>query len=792
MSDKNRATRSTSFLLGSARSTLFRKPYIMKLSRITLTAAILLAIQPGILSAEDQSPILVEAEGFDRLGGWMIDQQFIDQMGSPMLLAHGMGVPVEDATTTIEFPAVGEYRVWVRTRDWVAPWKVDGAPGKFQLILDGKPLETTFGTEGAKWHWQDGGTVRIDRKTATLALHDLTGFDGRCDAVLFSADKEFTPPEEGDTLATFRHKTLGLPDRPEEAGAFDLVVVGGGMAGTCAAISAARLGLDVALIQNRPVLGGNNSSEVRVHLGGNIHKLPYPAIGGVVNELDSGLHGNAQPAANYADDKKLGVVKAEKRIGLFLSTHAYRVETRGRRIVAVVAKNIRTGKDLRFVAPLFVDCTGDGTIGYLAGADFHYGRESRAETDEPLAPEKADRLTMGTSIMWYSAETDGPSQFPDCPWAIRFNEKNYQKAISGNWNWETGFGVDQIEQFEFVRDHGLRAVYGNWSYQKNHAADRSRYVNRKLSWVAYIGGKRESRRLLGDVVLQQQDIVSGRKFPDACVTSTWSIDLHYPIQSDQFPGAEFRSRAEHVRIKPYAIPYRCLYSRNVDNLLMAGRNISVTHVALGTVRVMRTTGMMGEVTGMAATVCTRFDASPREVYTKHLGELQKLMDRGVGKLPVPMPPRPPKPPVWLSKAGENLARAAKVTVSSNYPKTPYPAKHVNDGRVSYTDNSLRFVSDAELPGWVELTWDKPQAINALRIVTGQTGAISPIRDFVLQTHDGTQFRDIPGTKTVGNAQTDFHVTFPAITTHRIRLLVTASPGDLIRIWELELYRLAKP
>ncbi len=608
---------------------------------ILVVVLVLLALATSARGAENVKTVLVEAEGFENLGGWVVDQQFIDQMGSPMLLAHGLGVPVEDATTTVEFPAAGTYRVWVRTRDWVAPWNAPGAPGRFQLLLDGKPLKTTFGTEGARWHWQDGGTVEITGKKVTLALHDLTGFDGRCDAIIFSTDTGFTTPQDNQ-LATFRKKFLDLPDIPEDAGRFDLVVVGGGIAGTCTAISAARLGLEVALIQNRPVLGGNNSSEIRVGIAGKIQQPPYPALGGVVREISPSRGGaqpsathNAQPAATYQDNKKLRLVQAEKNLHLFLNTHAYKVEKDGNRIVAVIARHIRTNKELRFSAPLFADCTGDGNIGYLAGADHRYGRESRRQTGESLAPERPDRQTMGTSVMWCSVEADTPTAFPDCPWAVQFSEKNYQRAISGNWNWETGFRHNQVDQFEYVRDHGLRAVFGNWAFQKNHAPDKAKYGNRKLGWVAYVGGKRESRRLLGDVVLRQQDVDQRKPFPDACVTTTWGIDLHYPIQSDQFPGREFRSEAKFHHIKPYAIPYRCLYSRNVENLFMAGRDISVTHVALGTVRVMGTCGMMGEVVGMAAAVCRKHGANPRGVYQSHLDDLKQLMTRGVGKLPLP-------------------------------------------------------------------------------------------------------------------------------------------------------------
>lgn len=577
--------------------------------------------------------VLVEAESFDSLGGWVVDQQFMEQMGSPFLLAHGMGTPVDDARTTVPLPKPGSYRIWVRTRDWVARWKAPGAPGRFQVLVEGKPLKTIFGTAGAEWHWQDGGTVSLRGAKASLALHDLTGFEGRCDAILLSADRNFRPPEESAALAAFRRKALKLPDTPPEAGEFDLVVVGGGIAGTTTAVSAARLGLKVALIQDRPVLGGNNSSDVRVHLGGEINLPPYPALGAVVRELDSGRKGNAQPAANYDDEKKLGVVKAEPNIRLFLNTRAVGVEKHGNRITAVIAREVLTGRERRYSAPLFADCTGDGTIGYLAGADYRYGRESRGETGESLAPETADRLVMGTSVMWYSEDAGRPAPFPDCPWALAFNERTVQNATRGDWNWETGQNQDQIADFESIRDHAFRAIYGNWAFQKNHSADKAKYAHLRLAWVAYVGGKRESRRLLGDVILRQQDIQEKREFPDAAVTATWSIDLHVPEpeHSKLFPGQEFRSVAIFGKKEPYAIPYRCLYSRNIENLFMAGRNISVTHVALGAVRVMRTTGMMGEVVGMAASLCRKHNVTPRGVYAQHLDELKELMKRGVGK-----------------------------------------------------------------------------------------------------------------------------------------------------------------
>ncbi|MGK0220698.1 MAG: hypothetical protein ACI9HE_004210, partial [Planctomycetota bacterium] len=257
--------------------------------------------------APAQSTILVEAEAFTQTGGWLHDQQFMDIMGSPYLLAHGIGVPVADASTRVDLPTAGDYRVWVRTRDWVAPWGVEGAPGRFQLLVDDVALATTFGTEGADWHWQNGGVVSLAGE-AQLTLHDLTGFEGRCDAILLCQDTDWIPPDSGEDLAALRH----YPAEPEATEIFDLVVVGGGVAGTSAAVSAARLGLSVALVQDRPVLGGNSSSEVRVWPEGHVNQEPYPRVGDIVMELIPERRGdskNAQGAHVFDDDRKLRVVR---------------------------------------------------------------------------------------------------------------------------------------------------------------------------------------------------------------------------------------------------------------------------------------------------------------------------------------------------------------------------------------------------------------------------------------------------------------------------------------------------
>ena len=319
------------------------------------------------LRAETQ---LAEAESFQDRGGWEVDTQFVDIMGSPYLLAHGLGVPVNDATTTVTFPAAGAYRVFVRTKDWVARWKAPGAPGKFQLVVDGKPLGETFGTQNADWFWQNGGSVAINDKSVKLALHDLTGFDGRCDAIFFTTDTAFTPPNDNTPLGKFRKQQLGLPDAPLDGGTYDVVVVGGGYAGMGAAISAARMGCKVALIQDRPVLGGNGSSEVRVWAMGGTRRGLYPDLGEIIDEFCD--HAKASPGTfeEFGDAKKEALVRAEKNITLYLNTRMIGCEMAAGKIAAVTGMDTHTSALTRFTPEkYFVDTTGHGSLGALAGAD---------------------------------------------------------------------------------------------------------------------------------------------------------------------------------------------------------------------------------------------------------------------------------------------------------------------------------------------------------------------------------------------------------------------------------------
>jgi hypothetical protein len=245
---------------------------------------------------------------------------------------------------------------------------------------------------------------------------------------------------------------------------------------------------------------------------------------------------------------------------------------------------------------------------------------------------------MGLCNLWNVAETPSAAAFPRCPWALDLSDRPFpgrrpkpDPLQLGGWYWESGFDRDPIGELEWVRDWNFRAMYGAWDALKN--VDKV-LPNHTLNWAAYIMGKRESRRLLGDVVLTLDDLKAGRAFPDACAPTGWKVDLHLPDPRYEkgFEGDAFISRADFGSYPmPFWIPYRCLYSRNVPNLFMAGRNVSVTHEALGAVRVMRTGGCMGEIVGMAASLCKKHGTDPRGVYKEHLSGLKDLMSRGAGK-----------------------------------------------------------------------------------------------------------------------------------------------------------------
>ena len=539
-------------------------------------------------AALSRSGVLLEASSFAKTGGWKIDTQHYLQMGGNYLLAHGMGKPVEDAETVVDLPASGKWNVWVRNRDWCkGDWQ---SPGRFQVLVEGKPLQITFGEAEESWHWQSGGSVEITKAGRTkISLRDLTGFDGRCDAIFFTQESNPSLPDDDlKELSDWKDVLAGRSKEKVEELSFDLVVVGGGMSGCGAALAARSQGLKVAVIQDRPLFGGNASQEIRVHTLG-IHGYGSD----ILKSIDTFHYPNGDQKAKI-DQVKREKTMAESGVDLFAHHTACGLEKKGDKILSVEAREVTGGRIKRFRAPVFIDATGDGWLGYWAGADYRYGREAASQYDEGWdkygdlwSPKEADNRVMGTSVLWNSERTNQKQDFPKVPWATPVSGKHV--ASKGEWYWEySDNDLDQVDDAEKIRDHMLRAIFGSFSNAKKNP----KYAPNKLKWVAYVGGKRESRRLMGDHIYDMHDAIKRREFPDAVVVEKREVDGHY---QRKLKGAkeDFLSTAMfHKTGGYYFIPFRSFYSRCLSNIMMAGRCFSCTHVGLCAPRVMYTFGQM--------------------------------------------------------------------------------------------------------------------------------------------------------------------------------------------------------
>ncbi len=596
------------------------------------------------------SGILIEAEDFDIHGGWVVDSQFETQMGSPYLLAHGLGRPVADATTVISVADAGEYEVWVRTRDWAAPH----APGRFMLSINGATLQTEFGANGDAWAWQSAGKVTLPKGDVALALHDLTGFDGRCDAIYLARDDVAPPDAVDDASRAWRKRLRGLPDQPVDGGDYDVVVVGGGVSGCAAALTAARLGQRVALIHDRPVLGGNASKEIGL--------MPRGAQGKLLLEL-------AQRTPD-GDLAALSLLQAEPTATVFLEHRIVAAERQGDRIVSVVAVEAKGGLERRFTGRMFIDTSGVAMLGVLAGAETMFGREARSDFDEPYAPEVGDHMHHGNTLFFRTRMADQPAPFPDVPWAIEVS-KDYanlsgQLIKSGQENgpgpsananpdnptfqfsadptqawmnqfpathyWEYGQWLDPYTSGELVRDYLMRALYGTFSNVKK--LEPEQYANLEFDWMAFVAAQGEFKRYRGDHVLTENDIREHTRYNDMLVANDGFFCIHCAWSPEELAKGDgkydFRLKDWIMDVRdsqPYGIPFRCLYSANIDNLLMAGKHISVTHVAGSSVKLMGNGAQHGVATAAAAFLCNAHDTTPRGLYDAHLDELIALVER---------------------------------------------------------------------------------------------------------------------------------------------------------------------
>ena len=412
----------------------------------------------------------------------------------------------------------------------------------------------------------------------------------------------------------------------------DLVVIGGGMPGICAAVQAARLGLDVALINDRGYLGGNASAEIRVPIDGASSCSEfnfYSRESGIILEiLLENLKINPQQNPYLWDAVLKDFLNKEDNLEVFLDTYVDEVETLDNATIASVSGTQR-GSEYRFKfkADFFLDDTGDGTVGYLAGAEYRLGREARNEFGEKIAPEEADEYGISSTLSFKAIDTGKPVSYTPPSFALDITKSDLllyreipcENFYESQWYYQVSGKTDQIKNSQgIIKDH-MRLVYGIWDYIKNSGKyDADNY---DLAFVSSIPGKRETRRLVGDYILNENDLINQSKFDDVVGHGGRAIDIH------AIEGFFSKELENHYWLLKgiYQIPYRCGYSRNIENLFFAGRNMSTTHVAFGSTRVMATLCTLGQAVGAAAFLCKELKETPRRIYEKHITKLQQLL-----------------------------------------------------------------------------------------------------------------------------------------------------------------------
>ncbi len=409
----------------------------------------------------------------------------------------------------------------------------------------------------------------------------------------------------------------------------EICVVGGGLSGMCAAIAAARHGSRVLLMQDRPVLGGNASSEIRMWVCG-AHGRDHAETGLIEEFKLENLYRN--PDMNYSvwDGILYEKVRFQPGIELLLNCSCLDAEMDGDRALSVTGWQMTTQTYHKVEAQIFIDCSGDSVLAPLTGALYRMGRESREEFGEDIAPLRADKKTMGMSCMIQARQETTPNEFIPPAWAYKITEwdlvhrmPDMAQPTENFWYLELGGENDAIHDTEWLRDELLKTAYGLWDYLKNDPQQKEKNKYWHLDWVGMLPGKRESRRYVGDYIMTQHDVRAEGRFEDLIAYGGWTMDDHHP--------AGFRTSEPpnifHPAPSPYGIAYRCLYSKNIENLMFAGRNISATHAAMSSTRVMATCSLLGQAAGTAACLAVQNGTTPRGIYQNYMKALQEtLMD----------------------------------------------------------------------------------------------------------------------------------------------------------------------
>ena len=496
----------------------------------------------------------------------------------------------------------------------------------------------------------------------------------------------------------------GLP----EVFTYDAIVVGGGLSGVCAAIAAARGGVKTALVQNRPVLGGNASSEIRMHICGadnHGHRANARETGILEEILLENKYRNPQESYSMFDTILWEKVYDEENIDLYLNTHMTGVtmDDHGSAIKSVICHQLTSERHLELVGTNFVDTTGDGTLAYLAGADCMSGREGKSVFDEAHAPEETDKICMGNTLLFKTKNMGRPMPFIKPTWANTYTEEDLQGRDHGatgfNYWWIElgGDELDTIRDSEILRTELTKAVFGVWDHIKNggdHQAD-----NYALDWIGFLPGKRESRRVVGDYVLTENDLAQARTFDDTVAFGGWPMDMHIP------GGLRNRLAPTEFIHTPdvYGIPYRSLCAKSVDNLMIGGRVISASHMAFGSIRVMGTCAVIGQAIGTALRLLKTYQLQPSALGS-HMDELQQTLLREDAYLPG-----------VSAEDLDDLATNADVSASS-FVEGSEPSSVVNGiARTVHKDSNCWMAANGDEAPWLSLKFEQAMPVTSVEI-----------------------------------------------------------------------------
>ena len=603
----------------------------------------------------------------------------------------------------------------------------------------------------------------------------------------------------------------GAPNEPHMAQVnldCDLFIAGGGMAGVCAAVAAARYGAKVVLVQDRSRLGGNASSEVKMHIVGANSRNPGWREGGLIEEFRlQDAANNPQRCWELWDLLLYDKCVSEPNLTLLLDTVLFAVDmkkdeaNKDNRITAVYARCDKTESLYQITAKVYMDCTGDSRLALEAGAEMRYGREARADYGEPLAPVKPDKETMGSSILFTSRQYERPMPFTPPKWARKVTKEHLAKRRIKSWEYgywwiEWGGQLNTIHDNERIRFELLSIVMGVWDYIKN-SGEHPDSANWALDWVGMIPGKRESHRIMSDHLLTQFDLMAGgASFEDAVCIGGWPLDDHPPGGFDAFdipPNVA-------IKVPVFNIPLRTMYSRNVSNLMMAGRNISATHAAFSSTRVMATCSVVGQAAGTAAAFCARYNLSPRALAgdKKRIHELQQTLlrdDQTIAGV--------------TNEDPRDLAPTAKATASSEADGAK--AANVLDGISRDIPGGELHSWRSELGpdgAWLQLDWPKAEKISQVQLTfdTGLNRFLTlssqsnytekmicgpqpeTVRDYTLSYRPTKDAAWVEIVRVKNNVQRMVRQNFAPVDAQAIRLTISATQGDsLARVFEVRCY-----